>query len=968
MSIYQRYLSKSLIFISILFVIFLLFIESNIGFKWFFNFTSRFFIGLKAEEISGNWRDFTLKNIKYNIFGISMTANSLHVILDTKSLFKISTIFKEIETKNLIISLKNNVSSNFSNKNISSNIVKKNIFINYPIIFKKIHADKISFKSPEVHIFCLNFFSSIELINNNIIFSPTYVDAIYLSSLKVNFKKKNTIKKINFIKKSNNIKKIYSFLRFFSNKTKNFVPLNINLMSLKCNKIKFIDYKKNNIFKIDLKAKIENNILKIKKIKVNSSFLKINSYGKVFFNNDHSILFLMNNSIVVPRFQNRIMNFLFKAHLNKNNKLTFRLKSEDLNNIRIYGSVFLNILDYPFFIKLKSKNLFWSIKKDYILKLNNFDGIIKGKINNYFLSLKNIFTLQGLPSILINIKGKGNLKNIFLKNIKILPIKKIKPYKIKIHSNNNIIYDQHILKLMGKINITGKNNDNTNNLSIPKINLDNSIMKKKLSIFSPLYYKKFNFIEIPGINLFLGKNQLYFKGSLGEKYNIHSSIYANNLNYFLPNLKGRIKAKVNFYGDYLLPTITSKILASDLDWKNIYSKNIKILTKMNINNKFLGKILINAKKMRFYDFYINNLHIQTHFNNQKQKFSLLLKSHKLYINLIINGSFNKKTGNWHGFFKKINIQTCLGEITAKKNNLIYYDPNNNISNFYQKNIKKINVILSFLYNTKKSFFNIFNQSLISFKSELFINAKLKWILGKRISDGKIILTSNNIKLEKKINKKFLIENLDYLKISINLIKNDFKSKWIVKKIRNLLNDQSIIGNLNIIDIYNKKNVKGKFIIYNFPFSFINFFTTNFKQVNGTFQSNIKFFGTLNRPKISADVSLKNIFIKSNNLLKYITLFFPYFLGKIDSIKIMQEIRLDNGSVLFTLNPFSKSSDNIEWRLIFNSKKILVSIFPKIRIKFSSQLNLHYLLSKYDLIGYIRFSLFYFKINEKNFIF
>ncbi|WP_261979222.1 hypothetical protein [Buchnera aphidicola] len=190
MSIYQRCLSQSLIFFSVLFVIFLLFIESNIGFKTFFNFTSRFFIGLKAEEISGNWRDFTLKNIKYNVFGISMTANSVHVVLDTRSLLKISTIFKEIETKNLIISLENNDVTSFPKNNVSSNILKNNIFVKYPIIFQKIHADKISFKSPEVQVFFLNVLSKIELIDNNVIFSPTYIDSIHLSSLSFPLKKK----------------------------------------------------------------------------------------------------------------------------------------------------------------------------------------------------------------------------------------------------------------------------------------------------------------------------------------------------------------------------------------------------------------------------------------------------------------------------------------------------------------------------------------------------------------------------------------------------------------------------------------------------------------------------------------------------------------------------------------------------------------------------------------------------------
>ncbi|AEO08451.1 conserved protein [Buchnera aphidicola str. Ak (Acyrthosiphon kondoi)] len=969
MSIYQRCLSKSLIFFSFCFVIFLLFIESNVGFKYIFNFTSCFFTGFKVEEISGNWRDFTLKNIKYDISGISMTANSIHVILDTRSLFKKPTIFKEIETKNLIISLKSNGSSRLSENNISLNTLKKDIFIKYSLIFKKIHADKIFFKSYKANIFFFNILSSVQLNNNNIIISPTYIDDIHLSFSTVDFKKKHILNKLNFIQKSNYPKKIYNFLQIFLKNNKKFVASNINLISLRCNRIKFVDYKNDNLFQLQLKAKIKHSILKIKKIKIDSSFLKINSHGKIIFNNDYSISCLIKNSIMIPRFYNRIINILFESNFNVHKKFIFRLESQDLYKIKIYGSVLLNSLYYPFFIKLKSQNLAWSIKKNYVLKLNSSTGILKGKINNYFLSLKNIITLQNLPSIFMSIKGKGNLQNIFLKKIKFFRIKKTKFCKKTINLKDNIEYNQYILKLMGKMNIVGKSNNNTYSLCIPKINLDGNIMKKKLSILGSIYYKKLNYIETTGINFFLGNNKVFLKGLLGKKYKVYSAIYADNLDYFLPSLKGKIKAKINVWGDDMFSHITSKILASNLNWNNILFKSIKILTKMNINHVFLGKTLIDAKKIHVYNFNIDTLHIQTHCNNNKQKFSLLLKSNALYINLIINGFFNKKTGDWHGFFDKINIKTFWGQLTAKKNNLIdYYDSNNNVNFFKQNNIKIRDSFLSFLYDLKMSFFNMFNQSLISFKSKVSVNAKFKWILGEKISDGKIFLTGKNIILEKNIKKRIFIENIDYFNISTNLVKDNFKSKWIVKKTKNSLKNKSIVGYLNIIDIYHKKKIKGRFTIYNFPFSFINSFSTNFKKVNGMFQSKIKLFGTLYQPQISADISFKNIFIRSKNILKYITLFFPYFSGKIDFIRINQEIIMKKGNLLFKLNPFLKNSNNIEWNLIFNSKNILVSIFPKIKVQFSSQLNLHYLLSKYDLVGYIKFFWFCFKINEKDFIF
>jgi len=962
MSIYQRCLSKSLIFFSIVFIVFVLLIESNIGFKWIINFTSRFFVGFKVEEISGNWRDFTLKNIKFNISGISIQADSIHMILDSRSLFKKSTIFKDIKTKNLIISSKKNISPDILKKNISPDILKKNIFTKYPIIFQNIHINKIFFKSSKVHIFFSNVLSKVELINNNIVFFPTYINNIDVVSSRINVKKKNIINKLTLKKKINNFKEIYGVLDFFSPEKKILIPFNIDFKSLQCKKIKFLDYKNSSSFQIHTKAKIANNILTIQRMKIESSFLKIKSNGKIIFNSDNSISFNINNKIFIPIFHNRIINFIFKANLN--DKFTFELTSQDLYKIQIYGSIFLNSADYPFFMKLQIKNLLLSINKSHNLKLNSLKGFLRGKINNYYLSFKNIFTIQHLPSMFMNIQAKGNLKNIFLKKITFLPIKKTQFYRKIIYSKNNLKHNPYMFNLIGIMKIIGQFNENIHNLDVPHIYLNGEIMKKKVSILGSLYYRNFNLLNTRGINLFLGKNKLHLKGFLGKKYNIHSFIDAHNLDYFCPNLQGTIRAKANFYGDHLFSTMTGKILSHNLHWNSIFLKSMKMFTKININNKSSGGILIDAKKINIDNFFINTLHMRIHFNDHKQKFFLLLKSHTLYIKLIINGIFNKTTGDWHGFCKKINIRTLWGKITSKTKTLIdYHDSNNIINNFYQENIKKRDMLLSFLYNTKMSFFNIFKKSLISFKSDLSIDAKSKSILVKKISNGRIFIVGHNIKIEKKINKKIFFQNIDFFKISIDLIKNNFKSKLTVKK---LLEKSNIIGYLNILDIYNKKKITGELTISNFSMSFMKFFTNNFKQVNGILEGQIKFLGTLYQPKVLADVSFRNVFIRSDNILKYMTLFMPYFPSMINTMKINQEIMISKGNILFTLNSFFKNPTDVEWTIVFNSKRISVSILPKMKLKFSSQLNLHYLHSKYDLIGYIKFSFFYFKIYEKNF--
>lgn len=967
MSLYHKYLSRFLIFFSVLLVVFLFFIESSTGFKLIFNVTNHFFLGLKVEEISGNWRDFTLKNINHNTLKASIQANSIHVVIDVKSLFKVSTVFKNIEVKNLIISFKKNNNSYLAKKEQYNNFFEKNKYVKYPITFKNIHIDKIFFKTSKSDVLLSNFLTGIKLSSSNITIFPTYIDSIQVAlSNNINSKKKFKKNDLITLKSFFDIKKIHNFLSFPLSEKKFFIPLNIDLVFLHCKKMNLINYNNTGNFEIKLKAQVKNNTLKIKKFIANSTIFKINSYGKIIFYKNHFFSCVVHNKISTPIFHNRVFDIFLKVHSDK--KLKFKLKYNDLYKTNITGVAFLDNFNNAFYLHLRSKNLFFFLKKDCILKLKNFNLVLKGNLNNYSILIENIFKIKDMPSIFVKINAKGGLKSIFLKKIKFFPVKTTILKKEKYNLINNIIYNQYILELIGKINVLGVSADNIHNMYFSKLNLNGSIMKKKLSILGSLSYRNFNSLDIPGIQFFLGKNKLRLEGSVGKSFNIHSSIHADNLDYFLSNLKGKITSQFSVYGDYIFPiTIKNKTFGRSIKINNIYLEYFKILTDVNIKDRFLGKILLDTKNMYFSNFHIDSLFFKGDWNSKNQKFLIFLKSNILRLNLSINGCYDGKTGNWRGFFKNINIQTFFGKIIIKKSPfLIYYNLNPKKDNIRKKDLQKKNIFSSFLYNTKTSLSNIFNKSFINFNTELSIKTQLKWIFGKNITNGKLLLKTKNINFKKTIKEKVFSENIDYSSLLVNFKKNDLKTQWILTKLINSKEKQHVSGYLNITDIYNKKNIEGKFFISNFPISIVNFFTESFKKATGKFKSNILFSGTLYTPKVSADIFVQDILIKSDNILKYTRFLFPYFSRNIDTIKFNQSIFIKQADILFELDTILKKSKNIEWNLLFNSEKIAIAIFPKIKIKFSSHLNLHYLLSKYDLIGYVKFALFYFKINEKNF--
>ncbi|WP_425619706.1 translocation/assembly module TamB [Buchnera aphidicola] len=972
MNICQRFLFKSLMFFSIFFVAFILLLETNLGFKWFFNLSNHFFIKLKVEKISGNWRDFLLKNIEYDRLNYSMKANSVHIKLDAKSLFNMLIVFKDIQINHLVVLSKHNISNDFSKKKIFHNIIKKNIFIKFPLIFQKIHIDNLLFKSSRFNILFLNILTSIKFMNNDVIFSPSYIDNINVKepnfqSSRIIFKPHHVTQKFNTIKELKYLKKIYRFLKYYSKTSPIHIPLNIDLKYVECKKIQIINNKNIGLLQLKLQAKIKNDILSIKTANIKSDIFQIKSFGKIIFHNNSSISSIINNKIIIPKISNKNINILFKSYLNKS--FIFTLKSKNLYKLNMHGSIFFNNVNEPFNLKLDIQNLFWPIKKKYFLKFMNLHACVKGQINHYFISFQNIFALKGLPSILLNLKGQGSLENIFLKKVQLFPV--------DIHNNNTNIksiinrqkYNKNILELIGKMNILAKIHNNIKHLYIPNIDLNLAFMQKKLDILGSLYYQNNNLLRIPKINLFIGKNQLFFKGCIGHTYNIDSSIYASNLNYFIPSLTGQIKAKAKLYGNYIFSILTGKFFASNLHVDNLNIKDVKISTNINMQDITSGKIFLYAKKINFYNTYINYLHIKINLHDKNQNCDFLLKSKNFYMHFIIHGKFNKEEKIWHGLLKTMNIKTLFGEYHLRKKFSVNYNINYFIDYIYKKNIQRINILSFIKYNKKLFFCNIFSKPLIKFKSNLFIKGYLKSFLGDKISNGKIFLIGSNIQAEKNQNNKTFLEKIDFLKISVNLFENNLKAKWIVKKINASLKNGMIFGYFNILNFYKNKNINGKCYIINFPISLLNFIISNNNTINGIFNSKIKFFGTIYQPKILADIDVKDIYIRTNNTLKYLSILFPHFLKKIKFIKIYQEILIKKGKILFKLHPlFKNSHSNLSWYLSVNSDQIFIFIFPKIPIKFSTHLSLYYLLTRYNLTGFIKLPFLYFKINEKNLVF
>ncbi|CAL4318944.1 Translocation and assembly module subunit TamB [Buchnera aphidicola (Protaphis terricola)] len=897
MIIYQRYLSKSLILFSSFLFLIVFFLESNFGFKIFFNVTNYFFLGLKTEEISGNWRNFTLKNIHYNFFGISVKAKNIHIFLNPLYFFKKNNILRKIETKNLVLSLNNRNFLFFKNNYLNINNLKNNVFIN-SIFLEKIISDKILLKLNNKNITLFNVHTGLKLINNNINILPTYIDSINFKSNFLNCNRNNQIflKNINIFSKN----KINNFVSYFLKNKKFSLPININIKYIKLRKI-------------------------------------------IIFNK-------------------KFRNILFSGYIN--DKLVFKLKFNDFFKFNIDIEILLNNLTHPLYINLDIQNLYFPINKNLIFTLKFFNIIFKGTIDKYYLSLKNIINIPGMPLFFLNILANGNLTNIFFKKINFIPLKS-KNKKLENIKSKNISH-RFLSQLSGHINLLSNFSKEKNSIIIPKFNFISNLIDRKLLISGSLYYNKIDNLKIPKIIFSLGKNQGFISGVISKKININSAININNLSYFLPNLKGDIISTLNIHGYTISPIFLGFLSGENIFWNNIiYLNYINILSNFNADKNFTKSIFIKIKKIIFLKYNIDFLDFKFYWNNNNQKFYFFLKNKNLIIKFLVNSNFNYEKGIWNGILKKITCIFFKKKWIINSNPITYYD------NKHTKKVNKVNKI----QNSAFSFFDkiqnfllksTFNSSF-NFKTNLFF--KTQFILERRkiLSNMKILIYSKNLIFQKKIKSKLFLQKLSFFKLNVDLKKNNLKTKWIIYFSKNKKN--KLFGFLNIYDFLNKNNIKSKFFLLRCPCIILNFFISDLLILNGICTGNMKISGVLYQPKILADIYIKNFYIKSDKILNYIFLFFNSSFNLVKYMKINQEILIKKGNMLFVFyftlkdNTFNLS----QWNILFNSNEIVFFIFPRIALNISSRLNFYYIFSKYNLIGYFKSFLFNFKVNAKNFI-
>lgn len=871
----------------------------------------KFIDGLKIEKISGSLQNnLTIQNLSYNHQGVDLSAKNTQLELSFSCLFDRYICIDNLKVsdfslKSVAVNAKNSEKVDAETiKNSQDNHNSDDFSTIKPLplglLVKNLQLENISLDSDNNQVKLAKFNTSLDLTRNYFLdLKQTNLDNLQLDLAPTKEPEKPSDFNLAQLKKQLENGLISSDLQQYLTKS---IPFGFNIHGLNAKNIQIkLDPNLVQIDNFELQSKFQQNDLEISKLSLNSNLADLNLNSNIQLKQQVPTNLQLDLQIKDGLNQFMPNNWkISKQQLNLNltgqllQQTTTTLTTDGALNSKLKLQTHLTEPFIPFKLDFDSPNIAMPLQNPWLF-LNDNAIQIKGNLNDYKIGLKSKAKYQNntikIPIYNIDLEASGDLYAVNLTPLKIDDLS---------HNNEN-------LKLAGKINfypelwidqqLTLQNFDLKNyinqsfklngstqfklsysdalRISLQNIALTSKLNNKIVSLTGELQSSDDFYLKTQNLTLKMGNNTADLSGILGNLNNANSDfkaiIDAPNLNGFMPNLGGRLKANINLSGYLTHPDLEADIAINSFKMQdlNIENANIKANVK-ELNNQYQGNISAKIHSLKNQQIHLKNINLSADGTEQKHAVTFSSKGSPANANFRFLGKFDGSKQQYFADFSKFNINSDYGNILLKdKLSLNYNNLNQSIQlNAHCWNISENNSNLC-LSDSKLAMdkgelhFNLknFNSSILN----KFLTSAQITLSGKLNSDGDIQWHKNSTpKLNLNLTSPNLLvqsnKNGQKFKLDINKIdlKASIKDQNLTTNLSAKINNSPLSANLNASNINTNPYLNGKVKLDDFDLKIINNFLPKGDKISALLNANINIAGTPKKPILNGDLTVSKL--------------------------------------------------------------------------------------------------------------
>ena len=986
MSWWKKLLIGLLVIVILLITTVGLLIGTTSGLHLIFKGANRWVPGLHIAEVEGGWRNLNLRGISYQMPGVEVRGDQLHLAVNTSCLWHSSLCVDDLSltTLNVVVDTRKMTPSAPVEETKSEPLTE--ISTPYPLILKHLGLQNINVKVDDTSIALGEFSTGIEWKNRQITLAPTQINNFLLAlptaaQVAVDNAAQSAKTAITQTREQAAEQKKAAdeearlaaqqpplgdtlralFAKPLLNLPAVTLPVDVDIQGITGNTLRVTGDTDLTINQLNLKAQALNNHIALQQLQVQAVQGQLHASGEAELANSWPVNLALNSTVNVDPLKGQKVKLSLTGNMKQQVDLALNLSGPVKAQMKAMAQP--ATVGLPFALSLTSPHLRWPLTGSPQIQVDNLNLDTSGKASDYRIQLAAALTGESIPAAQLALNGQGDLGQFNLDKLRVTALQGNIDLKALVDWNkaiswrsdltlNNINtarqYPDWPAKLNGQITTKGSLFGGTWQVSVPKIDVKGSVKQNPVNIEGSLQGNSYMQWKIPQLLVALGRNHLDIHGELNDKLLLDANINAPALDNALPGLGGTIKGVIKARGTLAQPQLNADLQGQGLRWQQMRLQSLALKGNVTSAQQISGNLVLNLQQLHQEGIDINQILLNAGGDEQSHQLTLKVTGKPVAGDLALKGHFDRQQQRWQGSLTRSQFTTPVGNVTLSRAMSLDYqnlkqtitigshcwlNPNAELcvpepivagpAGHAHLQIRKLDLAML------KDFLPAQTQLSGRFSGDTRVN----WTANGGLPNANLSLTGQGVEVRQDVQGKMLPIAFDRLDLKAALVKGKAQLQWLIK----LVNNGQLTGNVQITDPENRRNLGGTVGIDNLSLDILNPALSKGESVQGVLNSRLRLGGSLQNPQVFGQLALRNA--------KALTSAMPVELTDANLSMIFNGMSSTLEGLIQTAHGNLNLSGNADWRQLDNWRahiaakgdRIRVTVPPMVRLDVSPDL-------------------------------
>ncbi|WP_052282443.1 autotransporter assembly complex protein TamB [Kluyvera genomosp. 1] len=956
-------------------------IGTTTGLHLLFNAANRWVPGLEIGQVTGGWRDLTLKKVRYTQPGVAVDAGEFHLAVNLSCLWHSSVCVNDLALRDI------NVAIDSSKMPPAAPVEEEdtgplNLSTPYPITLSRVSLNNINIKIDDTTVSVMDFTSGLNWQEKNLTLTPTSLQGLLIALPKVADVAQKEVVEPKIDNPQPQEKPLGETMAELFSKpvlpemTDVHLPLNLNIESFSGEQLRITGDTDLTVYKMLLKVSSIDGNMKLDTLDIDSSQGTVNASGTAQLINDWPVDMTLNSTLNIDPLKGEKVKLKVAGAVRKQLEVGVNLSGQVDMNLRAQAQ--LAEAGLPFNVEINSKQLYWPFTGEKQFQADDLKLKLGGKMTDYTLSFATAVKGQGVPPAKITLDAKGNERQVNLDKLAIAALDGTTEFKalldwqqaiswrgeLALHGiNTGKLAPEWPSKLEGLIKTNGSLYGGTWQMSVPEVKITGNVKQNKVLVDGSARGNSYLQWTIPGLHVALGNNNVDIKGELGVKdLNLDANIDAPKLDNMLPGLGGTAKGLVKIRGTVDAPQVLADITARSLRWQELSIGQVRVDGDIKSTDQIAGNLDVRVERIVQPDVSIGLVHLAAKGNEKQHSLQLQVQGEPVSGQLALAGSFDRKEERWKGALSNTRFQTPVGPWSINRDIALDYrnleqkisigphcwvNPNAELCVPQTIDAGAAGHAIVNLNRFDLAMLKPFMPEATQASGVFSGNADVTWDTTKEgLPQGKVTLSGRNVKVTQIVNDAPLPVAFDTLNLSADLHNNRAELGWLIR----LTNNGQLDGQVQVTDPQGRRNLGGNVNIRNFSLAMVNPVFSRGEKADGKLNANLRLGGDLQSPLMFGQLQLSGLDIDGN--------FMPFdmqpsqvtmnFNGA--SSTLQGEIRTQQGQISLNGDADWRQIENWRARIAAKGSRVRITVPPMVRLDVSPDVEFNATPSLFTLDG------------------